>query len=73
MCFLCYDICKQLAVLVFSNKDDRPHAPSAASSLYRFKKETLVNPPTSHREKGTQLVKKYPALTWIIAEEYSDD
>ena len=52
---LCYDVCKRLAVLVFTEMDDRPHAPSPESSLYWFRKGTLKNPPTSRKEKGTQL------------------
>ena len=34
---------------------DRPHAPSPESSLYWFRKGALKNPPTSRKEKGTQL------------------
>ena len=50
---LCYDVSKRLAVLVFTEMDDRPHAPSPESSLYWFRKGTLKNPPTSRKEKGT--------------------
>ena len=32
-CCLCNDICKWLAVLVFSDKDDKPEVPSPAPSL----------------------------------------
>ena len=41
---LCYDVCKRLAVLVFTDKEDRPHAPSPKSSLYWFTKGMLENP-----------------------------
>ena len=52
---LCCDVCKRLAVLVFTDMDDRPHAPSPESSLYWFRKGTLKNPPSSRKEKRTQL------------------
>ena len=55
MRFLCYDVCKRLAVLVFTEMDDRPRAPCPESSLYCLRKGTLENPPTFGKEKGTQL------------------
>lgn len=33
MCCLCYDIWKRFDILVISDKDDKPKAPSPASSL----------------------------------------